>query len=246
MFAKFEMVPGLDPWTFSLRWEVGSLQVWWDERIRDLAWTGPPTRDPGDDAFREGLEWARAQLRGIYASAFRCWRHFANADARDLDDLLRVWAELPPEELSRLHAADQADPGRRAARARAAAQALTAARFGADLAAQAEAAARALFTGELRGLSVEMLGEVLAAAPTREESRERLAGEGLPLVDALVELTSLAKSKREAREHLDKGAITLNGEKVGSADRLTAERLLHGSIAALRRGKTTWQVVRFV
>ena len=102
MFAKFEMVPGLDPWTFSLRWEVGSLQVWWDERIRDLAWTGPPTRDPGDDAFREGLEWARAQLRGIYASAFRCWRHFASSDVRDLDDLL-VGHLLGRREIGRAH-----------------------------------------------------------------------------------------------------------------------------------------------
>jgi len=41
------------------------------------------------------------------------------------------------------------------------------------------------------------------------------------------------------------GAVSVNGEKAGLDDRLTADRLLHGRIALLRRGKKAWHVTRW-
>ena len=67
----------------------------------------------------------------------------------------------------------------------------------------------------------------------------------MALVD-LLPLTSLCKSKREAREHLSAGAISVNGRPVGGEDaRLTSDMLLFGELAAIRRGKKAWHVTRW-
>jgi tyrosyl-tRNA synthetase len=65
------------------------------------------------------------------------------------------------------------------------------------------------------------------------------------MVDLLVE-TGLATSKRQAREFLQNGSVSVNGRKVGVEDRVQASHLLHGQIAALRRGKKNWHVTRWV
>ena len=85
---------------------------------------------------------------------------------------------------------------------------------------------------------------MLAEAPSSDHDKSKLAGEGTGVLDLLVE-TGLAKSKREAREFLSSGAVTVNGRKVGLDDRVTPSDLLHGRIIALRRGKKAWHVTRW-
>ena len=57
-----------------------------------------------------------------------------------------------------------------------------------------------------------MLADVFADVPHTEHDRGALAGEGRALLDVLVE-TSLVTSKREARQFLESGAVSVNGEK---------------------------------
>src|SRR5262249_29431300 len=109
---------------------------------------------------------------------------------------------------------------------------------------QAEAASRALFSGDVRGLPLAVLDEAFAAAPSTEHALSDLAGDGLPLVDLLVQ-AGAAKSKRESRELLSSGAIALNGEPAGPDARLTRAELIYGSLALIRRGKKTWHVTRW-
>ena len=109
----------------------------------------------------------------------------------------------------------------------------------------AEKAARALFSGDIADLDLPTLEAVLAEAPSSEHPRGRLGGEGVGMVDLLVE-TGLATSKRQAREFLQNGSVSVNGRKVGVEDRVQASHLLHGQIAALRRGKKNWHVTRWV
>jgi tyrosyl-tRNA synthetase len=108
----------------------------------------------------------------------------------------------------------------------------------------AEAASAALFSGEVAALPEAVLAEVFASVPRSEHGKERLSGDGVSLVDALVE-TTLVKSKREAREFLGNGSISVNGRKAGPEERLTTADLLHGSVIALRRGKKAWHVTRW-
>jgi tyrosyl-tRNA synthetase len=88
------------------------------------------------------------------------------------------------------------------------------------------------------------LEEVFATAPTTEHALGDLVA-GVSLVELLPQ-TTLAKSKREAREFLANGAVSLNGEKVGEEATLTTGQLLHGKVALLRRGKKLWHVTRWL
>jgi len=57
--------------------------------------------------------------------------------------------------------------------------------------------------------------------------------------------TGLAQSRREAREFLGNGAVTLNGQRVAEDRPLTGEDLLHGEMILLRRGKKLWHATRW-
>ena len=83
---------------------------------------------------------------------------------------------------------------------------------------------------------------VVADLPHSAEPRAALEGEGVALVD-LLPRTTLASSKREAREFLRSGAVWVNGRRAGEADRLSAGDLLHGGTLLLRRGKKAWHAV---
>ena len=63
------------------------------------------------------------------------------------------------------------------------------------------------------------------------------------LIDVLIE-TTLASSKREARDFISRGAVTLNGEKCQDlAKILTKEDAIEGTVIVLRRGKKKYALV---
>lgn len=109
--------------------------------------------------------------------------------------------------------------------------------------ANAEAAGRALFSGEVASLDARTVGEIAEDLPSTLLAPGELGGDGLPLVE-LLPRTTLAASKREARDFLQAGAVLVNGTKAAADARLTPRDLLHGSVALLRRGKKQWHAVR--
>ena len=110
--------------------------------------------------------------------------------------------------------------------------------------ADVEAATKALFSGDVRGLDQSMLEEILADVPNTTHDKTLLEAEGVSLVE-LLPLTSLAQSKREAREFLGNGAVMVNGERIEADRRLTGRDLLHGMTILLRRGKKSWPATRW-
>lgn len=103
---------------------------------------------------------------------------------------------------------------------------------------RAEHAAAALFSGDVRGLDEPTLREVFAEVPKSTHGKTTLEGDGVALVDLLP--TTLCTSKREAREFLGNGAVSVNGERAEPERRLTTRDLLHGRTILLRRGKKQW------
>ncbi|HEX6272624.1 MAG TPA: tyrosine--tRNA ligase [Polyangiaceae bacterium] len=186
-----------------------------------------------------GAVWLAPDRTSPYAF-YQFWLNTADAD---VGKYLAFYTFLPPEEIQKLVAEHAANPGARAAQ-RALAASVTKLVHGDDALAQAEAAAGALFSGKVTGLSKSMLDEVFASAPASLLAKSRLAGDGAGLVELLVE-AAVVKSKREAREFLEQGAILLNGERAAADARLTSAALLYGEIALVRRGKKSWHVLRF-
>ena len=184
-----------------------------------------------------GAVWLTADRTSPYAF-FQFWLNAADAD---VENFLKFFTLLPAERVDELVAIHEAEPHRREAH-RVLAQEATALVHGADAAAQAEAAGKALFSGDVAGLDLATLEEVFAEVPSSTMSADQIAA-APALLDVLVE-TGLAKSKRESREFLQNGAVSINGNKAPADGALATDQLLHGSVILIRRGKKAWHVVR--
>jgi tyrosyl-tRNA synthetase len=218
---------------------VGTYPVISDQRIaHGLTWPLVTKADGGKFGKTEtGAIWLTADRTSPYAF----YQFWLNASDADVGRFLRVFTLLPREEIEALEASHASNPGAREAH-RALARHMTALLHGREAMELAERAAKALFSGEVAGLPAETLEEALSGAPSSELDRAVLEA-GMPLVDVLV-TTGLAGSKREAREFLGNGSVSVNGEKAGPDDRLTTANLLHGRFVALRRGKKNWHLMR--
>ena len=183
-----------------------------------------------------GAIWLTPERTSAYAM-HQFWLNTADAD---VGRFLRFFTLLPVEEIVGLEARHAAQPAERLAQRELAGR-VTEMVHGPEARAQAELAARALFSGELRGLTESLLLDALSAAPRSEHARTDLAGEGVPALDVLAR-TTLAGSRTQARKHLEEGSIQANGRRLEPDSRLTLDDLLHGSVIALRRGKKTWHV----
>jgi tyrosyl-tRNA synthetase len=186
-----------------------------------------------------GAVWLSADRTSPY-EFYQFWLNAADADAKRF---LFVYTFMPLEEIARIHAEHDANPSGRAAQ-RALASHVTELVHGKDGLDRAEAATRALFSGDVRGLSEEAIRELFASTPSSSLPHARLAAPGVPAVDLLVE-GGVVKSKREAREFLDQGAITVNGERATLSSVFSSESLLFGQMLLVRRGKKSWHVIRF-
>ena len=150
---------------------------------------------------------------------------------------------LERDTIEDLTARHEAAPHERAAQ-RALAEAMTEMVHGPSELARAKAASEALFSGDVKGLDAQTLAEVFADVPHTAHAAADLEGDGASLVELLPE-TSLAKSKREAREFLGNGAVSVNGEKAGADRALTTSDLLPGGTTLLRRGKKSWHATKW-
>jgi tyrosyl-tRNA synthetase len=183
-----------------------------------------------------GAVWLSARRTSPYAF-YQFWLNTADAD---VERFLNIFTFLPPEQVAALAESARVNPGAREAQ-RALARHVTEMLHGPTERQRAEAAAAALFSGDIRHLPEPDLAEVLAAAPVTRHPRSLLEGAGVAILDVLPQ-TSLATSRSQARQLLAEGSIFVNGLKAAPDARLTTATLLHGRTIALRRGKKTWHV----
>lgn len=187
----------------------------------------------------KGAVWLTSDRTSPY-SFYQFWLNSADAD---VPKFLKVYSLADRKTLEELIAEHERNPGARVAHKALAAQ-VTELLHGKEGLATAEAATSALFSGQVQNLPRETLDELFASAPSSTLPRERLGGDGLELVELLVE-GGAVKSKREAREFLQNGAILVNGEPATLDQKVTPARLLHNEIVLVRRGKKNWFVVKF-
>jgi len=186
-----------------------------------------------------GAIWLTANRTSPYAF-YQFWINTADAD---VGQFLRWFTMMPRAEIEEIMAAHEKSPQAREAQ-RSLARNMTAMVHGQDEMRRAEAASAALFSGDIRSLDNAMLREVFADVPHSTHDKSLLEGSGAPLVEILPQ-TSLASSKREAREFLGGGAVLVNGEKAGADRALTSRDLLHGRMILLRRGKKLWHATEW-
>ena len=162
----------------------------------------------------------------------------------DVVQWLRWFTLMDREQIDALAGQHEAEPHRRLAQT-SLARHMTELVHGPDELKRVETATAALFgKGDLRELDEATLAEVFADVPHSTHDKAQLAGDGASLVEVLAE-TSLATSKRAAREQLGSGAISVNGVKCPADRRLTTADLLPGATILLRRGKKHWHATKW-
>jgi tyrosyl-tRNA synthetase len=192
----------------------------------------------------DGKKFSKSEGSAVWLTADRTspyafYQYWLNVPDDDAVRFLKIYTLLPREEIDALAARHEAAPHERAAQ-RALASELTARLHGHVELERVQLASEAVFGGgELRAVDEATLAEVVAELPQSVEPRASLAGEGAGLVDVLPR-TPLASSKREAREFLRTGAVSVNGRRAEEAARLGERDLLAGGVVLLRRGKKLW------
>jgi tyrosyl-tRNA synthetase len=176
-------------------------------------------------------------------SPYQFYQYWINLPDADIVQWLKWYTLLDRQEIESIAARHGRDPQARHAQ-RELARYMTRLIHGADELKKVESASESLFSGDVRQLDAAMLEEVFADVPHSTHSRSMLAGEGVALVDLLPQ-TTLASSKREAREFLSGGAVAVNGTRTNGEQRLTAADLLHGHTILLKRGKKNWHATKW-
>jgi tyrosyl-tRNA synthetase len=188
-----------------------------------------------------GALWLSADRTSPY-QFYQYWVRLADAD---VGKCLRLFTDKDRKEIESLEAQHTQDPGRREAQRRLAAD-LTRLVHGDEGLAIAQRATEVFFGAEIHNLSDAQLSDIFADVPSKEIPRDRLSGDGLPLVDALVE-SGLVKTKNEARRAITQGGAYVNNRRITSVDtRLSADSLASESVMVLRRGKKDYALLRFV
>jgi tyrosyl-tRNA synthetase len=191
----------------------------------------------------KGAIWLTEDRTSAYAF-HQYWLNIADEDA---GKFLRWFTFLDKNSIESIEKEHAQAPHMRTAQ-KALADAMTTIFHGADNVFRCNEAAKALFGGDIKSLDATMLKEVFAEVPGGEFSKDSLGSESASLVELLPQ-TELCKSKREAREFLKNGSVSINGKKImgeQAVDKvLTSDDLLHGTTILLRRGKKAWFVSRW-
>ena len=181
-------------------------------------------------------------------SPFSFHQYWLNIPDEDVGKFLRWFTFLDQATIQSIEAEHVQAPHQRAAQ-KALADAMTEIFHGDENVVRCNEAAKALFGGDVSALDEKMLGEVFSEVPAGEFSKSSLGGVQASLVELLPQ-TELCTSKREAREFIKSGSVSINGEKIAGDDALdrvlTTDDLLHGTTILLRRGKKAWFASRWV
>lgn len=178
-------------------------------------------------------------------SPYHFYQYWINLDDADVGRCLRFFTDLGKEEVDAVLAEHQTDPGRRNAQRRLASE-LTSLVHGDAGLRSAERATEIFFGAEISELNDVQLAGIFANVPSKELPRDRLSGEGLPILDALVE-SGLCKNKSEARRVTTQGGAYVNNRRIdGIETQLTLANLASESMMVLRSGKKNYALLRFV
>lgn len=197
---------------------------------------------------RDGGKFGKTESGAIWltperTSSYAFYQFWVNVADEDLSTFLKVFSFKPLAEIEQLLVEHDKEPSARLGQ-KALAEELTGLLHGEAGLKEAKQASEALFSGEVKQLSSQLIDEAFAGAPHSDMARSRLQ-DGIDVVELLVE-AGVVKSKREARQFLDSGAMSLNGQRIGAEFRLTSTELLHDKLVLVRRGKKTWHVIRFI
>ncbi len=172
------------------------------------------------------------------ASSYELYQYLVNTDDSLVEHYLKVFTFLSPEEIMEIVAKHKEHPEERLGQKTLAREIITDL-HGKEEFEKAVKISNALFSGNLSTLKVDEILTCLKDVPNFKLSEE------MKLVDILVNF-NICSSKREAREFLKQGSITVNDKKITDENTtITKSDALDGKLLVIRRGKKKYFLGEF-
>lgn len=190
----------------------------------------------------DGTKFGKTNGKAIWldinkTSAYEMYQFFINSEDTKVIDYLKFLTFLSKEEIEELDKKNQEAPHLREAHQALAREVITFI-HGRDAYDEAVKISHALFSGDIKALTAKEIEMGFGDLPSIN------LHDNLTLVDALIE-ASLAKSKREAREFIQNGAVSLNGDKCQDLEHiLSTSDAIEGKFIVIRRGKKLYALIK--
>jgi len=171
-------------------------------------------------------------------SSYELYQYLINSDDACVIDYLKKLTFLTKEEIEAIEQQHSECPEKRLAQKTLAHEVITFL-HGEEEFDKAVAISEALFTGNVKNLSSSEIELAFQGVPTVEITEEAT------LIDALVN-NGIVSSRREAREFLANGAISINGEIVKDEALMINKNIaIDNKFIVVRRGKKKYYLIKF-
>ena len=171
-------------------------------------------------------------------SSYELYQYLINSDDSKVEEYLKVFTFLEPEEILEVMKKHNAEPHLRLAQKTLAREIITDL-HGKESFEVALKISESLFSGDIKGLSVKEIEQAFNGIEPYNISESK------NIVDLLVE-ASICSSKREAREFITNGSIYVNGERTTDLELTIGKDIAFGNkYVIIRRGKKKYFVISF-
>ena len=190
----------------------------------------------------DGTKFGKSEGGAIWldkekTSSYELYQFLLNSEDSKVIDYLKKLTFLSKEEIESLEESLQKEPHLRLAHKALAREVITFL-HGKEEYERAVQISEALFKGNIKELTLKEIEVCFKGVQTTEVSEDIL------LIDALV-LTKAAQSKREAREYIANGAISVNGEIQKDLGFIIKKENSFGkSVTVIRRGKKNYYLLK--
>ena len=168
-------------------------------------------------------------------SSYELYQFFVNVEDSMVIDYLKIYTFLSKEEIEELDKKNKAHPELREAH-KALAREIITFLHGEEEYEKAVDLANHLFNNKFNDLSKKDIENLFKGQEVKDVEV------GINMVDLLVNM-DVAKSKREAREFIEAGAISINGEKITDIEKtIKTEMFIENTYIIVRRGKKNYYI----
>lgn len=193
----------------------------------------------------DGTKFGKSESGAVWldpekTSPYEFYQFWINTADADVVKYLKFFTFLGKEEIEALEKAVEEEPHLRKAQ-KALAEEMTRMIHGEESLQQAIRISAALFSGDIKNLSADEIKQGFKDVPSFTVEGEEEQG----LVDLLV-AAKISPSKRQAREDVTNGAVSLNGERVtDTAYVLSDADKIEGQFTIVRRGKKKYFMIKY-
>lgn len=190
----------------------------------------------------DGTKFGKTESGAVWldenkTSPYEMYQFFVNTADADVIKFLKYYTFLSVEEITALEKQVQEEPHLRAAQKALAKEVVTLV-HGEEAYLQAKKVSEALFSGNIKELNAKDISVGFKDVPSTEIK------EDINIIDALITIKA-ASSKREAREFINNGAVSINGDIVKDLEFVIVKaNAFDQQFTVVRRGKKNYYLIK--